>query len=243
MGSNRNYILAIAIVAGLLTTFQNCGQAKFSSSKDDNLSTLGPPPVTICDPFSTNTTCPPNPPPGGGPTPGLKANVYHYPNGTKVDDYINLGQKLPVLIQMSHLDIPLRSWQSGFPGPNGGVRDAAGDLLIEWFALDLSGFFQLPTSVNQGDYQLALHSDDGSILSLDGYVVVNNDGTHAMQWACAPAKITLNHADKHTMRLKYYQGPRTEIGLQVYMRPWADKNRPCDASGGWTIIPAAGLTH
>lgn len=242
--TGQSLTLALAVTTcTLLTVFQACSPAEFTATGDEKLtSTLGSPPV-VCDPFSPNANCPANPPPGGGPTPGLKGNVYYYPNGANVDDYINKGQRLNVLVQMSHLDVPLRSWQTGFPGPNGGILDNSGQLLIEWFALDLTGYFQLPSAVTEGDYQFALNSDDGAILYLSNTNVVDNDGTHPMRWKCAPQKFNLKHADNHPMRLKYYQGPRVEIGLQVYMRPWASRNRPCDASGGWQIIPAAGLSH
>lgn len=237
-----NITAAMTITAALLTVFQNCAPAEFTANGDEDLKTQGTPIVTVCDPFSAGSACPITPP-GGGPTPGLKGNVYYYPNGKKVDDYINLGQRLNVLVQMSHLDVPLRSWQTGFPGPNGGILDNSGNLLIEYFAIDLTGFFQLPSSIAEGDYQFATNSDDGTILYFDGKEIVNNDGDHPMTWKCAPAAFNLKYADKHTMRLKYYQGPRVEIGLQVYYRPWSKKNRPCDASGGWQIIPAAGLSH
>ncbi|NJM09650.1 MAG: hypothetical protein HC883_01740 [Bdellovibrionaceae bacterium] len=103
--------------------------------------------------------------------------------------------------------------------------------------------FQAPTSLAEGEYQFAINSDDGAILSFNDKEVVNNDGTHPMRWKCAPAKFILKHDEKHKMRLKYYQGPRVEIGLQVYLRPWSNRNKSCDGSGGFQIIPASGLTH
>jgi hypothetical protein len=233
----------LASLLGIVCIYQSCAKAKFGANfEGSGINQLGTGVTVVCDPFSPSPGCTP-PPPGGGPTPGLIGNVYTYPNGTKVDDYINLGKKLPVLVQLSALDIPVRSWTTGFPGPHGGVLDASGNLLIEYFALDLGGFFQAPASLPEDDYQFAMNSDDGSILYFDGKETVNDDGTHPMQWKCAPAALTLKHADNHKMRLKYYQGPRVEIGLQVYLRPWSKRGRPCDASGGWQIIPAAGLTH
>lgn len=246
MASKITYILAILIATTLLA-FQNCGKAEFTAvGEDDQNSGLGTP--IICDPFSAQANCNNN---NGGngnvggsvPGSGVLGNVYLLPNGQKVDDYIDKGTRLPILVQLSHLDIPQRSWTAGFPAPGGGVLKHNGQDLIEFFALDLTGFFQLPPNVPEGEYQFATHSDDGSIFYLDNKEIVNNDGTHPMQWKCASTKVVLKHADKHTLRLKYYQGPRVEIGLQVKMRKWANKNKPCDASGGWQIIPAAGLSH
>lgn len=251
-------IAALAVAAvGFVLTFQNCGRAKMIAVGDDtslnaglgvgaiaSVNPAGVPP-TVCDPFSASSACPPSSTPNG-PTPGLRGNVYTYRNGVGVDEYITKGKLLPVFVILSQLDIPVRSWTTGFPAPGGGsLLDDQNNVLDEYFAFDLNGDFTLPNSLPEGDYQFAINSDDGSVLLMDGAEVVNNDGTHAMQFKCAPAKVTLAHGVAHKTRLKYYQGPRTEIGLQVYMRPWSKKSKPCDASAaaGLTIIPAAGLSH
>jgi hypothetical protein len=49
--------------------------------------------------------------------------------------------------------------------------------LREHFGLDLSGYLDVPAD---GVYNFELMSDDGSKLSIDGKLVVDNDGTHSM---------------------------------------------------------------
>lgn len=254
--------LLAAITVGVTLAFQNCGRASMITvgddtalnsglglgavpTGDDPTGTGGNPPV-ICDPFSAGSTCPPPSTTPSGPTPGLRGNVYTYKNGTGVDEYITKGKLLPVFVILSKLDIPVRAWSAGFPAPGGGsVLDDENHVLDEYFALDLNGNFTLPDAIAEGDYQFGINSDDGSVLSLDGSEVVNNDGTHAMQWKCGSVKVNLKHGVAHKMRLKYYQGPRVEIGLQVYLRPWSKRNKACDASAaaGFSIIPADGLSH
>jgi hypothetical protein len=191
--------------------------------------------VIICDPLSTTADC-------SEAGSGLLGNIYSYPNGIGVNNYIEKGSKVNALIQMSHLNIPLRNWELGFPGPNGLLKDDSGQVLLEYFALDLNGYFSLPESMSEGDYQFAIASDDGAILDIDGTAVVDNDGTHAVKWKCG-AQLSLVHNQKHSIRVRYYQGPRKSVALQVFMRPAVDSNRSCDAAGGFTIVPPSALSH
>ena len=174
---------------------------------------------------------------------GLLGNIYSYPNGVGVQSYIDRGQKLEVLVQMSHLDIPLRSWTEGFSGPNGPLKDEQGEVLNEFFALDLNGFLTLKAPMTSGEYQFALASDDGSILDLNHQMIIDNDGTHSVRWRCSSSPIQLQENQSMAMRVRYYQGPRTEIALQVMMRPYSISNLPCDRTGEWEQIPSHFLSH
>lgn len=174
---------------------------------------------------------------------GLLGNIYSYPNGVGVNSYIERGKKLDLLIQMSHLDIPLRSWTEGFAGPNGPLRDENGEVLNEFFALDLTGFLTLKAPFTSGEYQFALASDDGAILDLNGQTIIDNDGTHSVRWECSRNVIRLTENQSLPMRLRYYQGPRTEIALQVLIRPWSKSNLPCSRNGEWESIPSSFLSH
>lgn len=45
------------------------------------------------------------------------------------------------------------------------------------------------------------------------------------------------------MQVRYFQGPRIFIALQVFWRPASMHYEPCDSTGGWSIVPAELLSH
>lgn len=62
-----------------------------------------------------------------------------------------------------------------------------------------------------GDYKFYTKSDDGSKLYIDGVLVVNNDGVHDVQEASGVKNLS---ADKHTIRVEYFQAAG-EAALEV----------------------------
>ena len=101
-------------------------------------------------------------------------------------------------------DIPPRSWDQGFPGIEG---------RFEWFAIRYAGAFRISAA---GDYTFRLSSDDGSKLTIDGKVVIDNDTLHPPK--DARGTVTLAAGD-HQMVLEYFQGPRYQINLQLWVTP------------------------
>jgi hypothetical protein len=99
------------------------------------------------------------------------------------------------------IDVPIRSWTTGFPG----VPDRN-----EWFAIVYKGAFQVK---KPGRYNFRLMSDDGAKLYIDKKVIVDNDGVHGPGSRIGEA---LLDNSKHTIRLEYFQGPKTEIALQLF---------------------------
>ncbi len=207
---------------------------------DDSASAFGGP--IVCDPFTTPGGCG-----SGGPPPGgLLGNVYYYPQGQLVQDYIDRGQRLNVRVLMSQLDVPERAWTAGFSLPNGNVlADDLNQPLIEWFAMDLNGFIELPAGVAPGDYQFGFSSDDGAILDIDGQLILNHDGHHPTQWKCATTKVSLAAGQKYKIRVRYFQGPRYYIALRMFWRAWSQRSNPCNdtAAGKLEIVPPAALSH
>ena len=59
-------------------------------------------------------------------------------------------------------------------------------------------------------------SDDGSKLWIDDILVVDNDGLHAP--AAKEAEYCLA-TGSHAIRVHYFQGPRTEVALQLTVAP------------------------
>jgi hypothetical protein len=232
------YTIVLVAGAGLGLAFQNCSNVKFSPEELSSLEApAGGPETIVCDPFSPGSQC-------AESSSGLLGNVYYLPNARgSVQEYIDRGTKLNVLVQMTNLNIPDRDWTAGFPGGNGALKDLSGDVLNEYFALDLKGFLKMTPQQMEGDYQFALASDDGAILDLDGQEIVNNDGEHGIRWACSSRSVNLRTNVIHPMRLRYYQGPRYKIALQVYYRPSARSNLPCNDQGSWEILPSEILYH
>lgn len=137
----------------------------------------------------------------GGPSGAFRADVCFIPVGTPG---LRAIRRCPpeVTFFTDHLDVPPRSFTQGFPG----VTERT-----EWFAVYYSGMFH----VAKGDYfTFRLISDDGSLLYIDDYLIIDHDHQHAP--IARDATIPLA-AGKHAMRLEYYQGPRDRIALQLFV--------------------------
>ena len=76
------------------------------------------------------------------------------------------------------------------------------------FAATFTGQFQVSTS---GSYTFCTASDDGSTLSVDGTLIVNNGGTHAMQTVCGSIALP---GGVHSVYIDYFQ-EQGSTGLQV----------------------------
>ncbi len=128
---------------------------------------------------------------------GFQGKIYKLKPGTR--ELPNLSRMKPIgTIYTRQLDIAPRNFTAGFPG----VTD-----LNEWFALDYTGKFYIETP---GKYKFSLLSDDGSKLYIDKKLVIDNDGTHAALTIYGAAQLKTGH---HTIRVSYFQGPRTALAL------------------------------
>jgi hypothetical protein len=131
----------------------------------------------------------------------LKGDIYYLPEDTeKLPDFSKLT---PVgSVYTKKLDIPVQDFQNGFPG----VTDR-----FEWFAVRYTGAFTVSAA---GLYKFRLVSDDGSKLYVDGKLVIDNDGVHAEESVAGEVPLT---AGEHTIVVEYFQGPATEIALQLFV--------------------------
>lgn len=242
---------ALLFVASALlsTAFVNCSKVDFASNdaqKASEVALVDPVPSAtpddtpvVCDPFSAGSTC--------APGQGLKGNLYYLladdsdsPRKT-IGDIISNGALAPYKVQFTMFDVATRAWTDGFPGPDGLLMNSDGKPLNEWFAFDLNGFMRLGSDQKSDDYQFALFSDDGSVLTIDGKTVIDFDGQHSPNWKCAPDKVTLAVGDLHDVKLKYFQGPRNQIALRLMWRPWSDSSKSCDGGGGFQPVPTGVL--
>lgn len=132
----------------------------------------------------------------------FKGDLYYIPTWSNLD---GLGELEPQgSIYTTRLDISPRDFLEGFPG----VSDR-----FEWFALSYTGQFEIATA---GEYTFRLNSDDGSKLTIGNELIIDNDGIHSPQ--SISGKVNLN-ADTYDIKVEYFQGPQTEIALQLFVTP------------------------
>ncbi len=151
---------------------------------------------------------------GRGPNPMREANPFGGTLGAFVGQVCfippntrsirRLGNcTVEALLHTNSFNIPMTPFTEGFPGVE---RD-------EWFAIHYSGKF---TVANGGLYHFKLASDDGSILAIDGQEVVDNDGQHAPLVKRGEIELA---AGEHDFKLRYFQGPRALVSLQLWVTP------------------------
>ena len=144
----------------------------------------------------------------------FKGTIYFIPAATQ--KFPDVGAMQPAGILYSRtFDIAPRNFDKGFPGV---------DVRFEWFAIRYTGSFNVATA---GAYKFNVLSDDGAVVSVDGNKVLDNDGQHAPKNANATVTLT---AGKHTLQLDYFQGPRYQVALQLWVTPPAGQEKLFTAS-------------
>jgi len=190
------------------------------------------PSTTVCDPFSSNQNT--------HREYGLKGSLYYLspdqPQYTYTSEYLQQGHKVEGLnLFLSQLYVPTRAFDKGFINQNSQVLQTPnGDTLYEYFALYLESQLILNTYNLAGKYQLAILSDDGSVVEVDTgsgtQILIDNDNVHPTRMKCATEPVELTADSKLPLRIKYFQGPRYHISLILMWRPWpsnpADVNDP-----------------
>ena len=106
-------------------------------------------------------------------------------------------------------------------------KNFAGTRLSENFCVRWSGLIRCPTD---GEYTFSTNSDDGSQLFIDGGLVVDNGGSHAMREVSGQVRLL---AGDHELRLDFVQG-EGEAGCIL---SWAFVGQAKQ------VIPAAALFH
>jgi hypothetical protein len=131
---------------------------------------------------------------------GLMGKLYFLPDTTRqLPDFDTMKSRGTLYARK--IDVPERSWETGFPGiPN----------RFEWFAIVYTGSFKVKKA---GHYTFRLLSDDGSKLYIDKKLVIDNDGVHSASSRLGDLEL---NASRHSITLQYFQGPRTELALQLF---------------------------
>lgn len=142
----------------------------------------------------------------GSKDPGLfnlKGTIYFLPDTTDSLPADLETMKPEGVIYTDRLDVPTRDFLEGFPGVTN---------RFEWFGLLYTGQFQVDKA---GAFTFKLVSDDGSRLWIDGKEVIDNDGTHGTDEKEGTVSLARG---PHAIKVWYYQGPATELALQLFVR-------------------------
>ncbi|HYX38542.1 MAG TPA: PA14 domain-containing protein [Oligoflexus sp.] len=143
----------------------------------------------------------------------ILANVYQInTTATAIPNFADTTQARKVLtVCMDKYAVAPRNFTEGFPD----VPD-----LVEWFALQTTTTLQI---AQEGDYSFQMNSDDGSKLSIDGKLLIDNDGLHQAigpgpddsQTVGQKEVIVRLTAGDHPLSLDYFQGPKFRIALEL----------------------------
>lgn len=180
----------------------------------------------VCDPFEEEPT--------PSPKHGIKANLWfrglNQPRYYKVMDYVNKTVKSEQNLFFNSINVPTRLFSSGFPLETGGtIKNDSGAQLIEYFAMKYESQIALSDADEEGTYELAMLSDDGTILNIkepnpNGVLPaawethINNDGDTPTKMKCASRLIDMKKGKKIPIELFYYQGPRYHISNMLVWR-------------------------
>jgi putative hemolysin len=238
----KSVVIGAATVLGLVGCSSNeASQPETVSKYDVNMYAVN---KTICNPLGGSTT------PVTTPSQGLQATLWYLqPGGTiyhDVESMINNGTQSDSNLFFSEIFVPTRLFSEGFPQQSGGsLQDNTGQTLIQYFALRFEGTLHLGPNEAEGDYQLGILSDDGSIWYLsqeaDGLnfqPVLTNDGDTPTRLGCGQT-IHMTKDSEIPMRLDYYQGPMYEIALVPLWRlvnSCTTTESLCGVSGNYTYF-------
>jgi hypothetical protein len=177
----------------------------------------------VCDPMGSDT----NP----GIYDGLIAELFYLDKSQthykKVSKYIEHGHRSDQKLFFSELNVPTRLFNTGFPTQTGGiVKDDEGNKLFEYFALRFKSVLSLSSEDEEGLYELALLSDDGSIMRVtrengETLTVVDNDGDHPTRMGCGQT-LYFERNTIYDVVIDYYQGPRNHIAMIPLWRKVTD---------------------
>jgi hypothetical protein len=83
----------------------------------------------------------------------------------------------------------------------------------EWFGVNYQGSFGVDL---MGKYEFDLLSDDGAKVYIDDKLIVSDDSVHSPERSRGNVQLI---AGTHSIRVSYFQGPRTEVALVLLVKP------------------------
>lgn len=121
------------------------------------------------------------------------------------------------------------------------LKDDTGAKLIEYFGVKFETIIKLGAADDEGDYEIALLSDDGTTLkqvsgTKDAPVlttIIDNEGDHPTRMGCSKQIVHMTKDSSLPVQLTYYQGPRYHIANVMMWRKAsvAGKDQACGQSG------------
>ena len=75
-----------------------------------------------------------------------------------------------------------------------------------------------------GKYEFDLLSDDGAKVYIDDKLIVSDDTLHSPEGSRGKLRL---ETGAHSIRVSYFQGPRTEVALVLLVKP---------PGGGWRLF-------
>jgi hypothetical protein len=140
--------------------------------------------------------------------------VYFIPQDTqKLPDFSTIKPTASFYTQQ--INVAPRSFTDGFPGV---------DNRFEWFGVE---YYNSLTVATEADYWFRIVSDDGSKFYIDDTLIIDDDGIHPPTEKKGAAHLI---AGAHTMRLDYFQGPRDQIAVQLFVTPPNAAEKPLQAT-------------
>ncbi|WP_082662230.1 PA14 domain-containing protein [Terracidiphilus gabretensis] len=109
------------------------------------------------------------------------------------------------------LDVPHQTFDN-----SGGIAGITPN--TAWIGIDYHAMFWVKDA---GEYEFRLLVDDGAILWIDDRKVIEMDGVNSGRMSSG--RIVLSEGE-HSMHVPYIQGPPTDVGLVVAIRPPGEKN-------------------
>jgi hypothetical protein len=139
----------------------------------------------------------------GGTSGAFRADVCFIRPGTRSLDAITRCPK-EITFFTDSLAVSPRRFAEGFPGISSRT---------EWFAIRYRGKFSVTEA---GQYYFRLISDDGARLWIDGIPIVDNDGIHPPRSQTGNTRL---ESGEHELFVSYFQGPRYDVALQLFVTP------------------------
>ncbi|HKB05858.1 MAG TPA: PQQ-dependent sugar dehydrogenase [Gemmataceae bacterium] len=125
-------------------------------------------------------------------TPGLQAEYFDFT--TPLSVVPDLSGRTP---DLTRTDPRLIYTASSLPWPG------LGDAFADTFAARFTGFLKIDTP---GRYTLTARSGDGSMVWLDGELIIDNDGVHEMRSQSAARTLSAGY---HALRVEYFENTGT----------------------------------
>jgi hypothetical protein len=135
----------------------------------------------------------------------LEGRIFQLETGTKeLPQNMHKDYKSLLTLYTKKIDIPTRNFTEGFPGLEN---------VFEWFGIQYRGSITIKKT---GLYTFRLLSDDGSKLFVDSNLVIENDGIHSPKSVTGSIYLS---PGTYPIRVDYFQGPRMQIALQLFVAP------------------------